>query len=402
MKRITISHPRRAVLMTLGWLHCGLLFGIIFAAFFDMLRSLAELRLIGPEESFFRGILFAIPTGLCWLAIKRLPALWQFLLAAIGLCALSWLLAGHLGGALVMALMCIIRVRSRLAEEEEGPVRSLFDTPNYFGLGVFLLTFLISAGAGDGLPRLQWLSVLGAVLYLLVCLSYDGLDRLDDYLFLNKDMHGLPAKRIQRIAGSALLAGVLLTAVVLLPMAVANNGFVELKMPELTAGGPVEVEMTEPKDNGGGPATMDLSELIDEENQWQIPPIVGQIVFVLIGAALLAGTVLAVIHLFKDFRRSYTDSRDVVQYLGRDEQEHAGELVETLRRPRIWDRSVNATIRRKYRKTLLKAGEPPEHWMSPAEAEKSAGVNAPALHRVYEKARYGPVECTQADLKELR
>lgn len=402
MKRIVISMPRRAALLVLGWLHFGLLMGMLFAVFFDMLYALAGLELLTPEAAFFRGMLFALPTGLCWLAIKKLRALWQFLLAAIGLCALSWLLVGHLGGALFMALMCIVRVRSRLAEEDEGPVNSLLDTPSYFGLCLFLAAFLISAGAADGLPRLQWLSVLGAVLYLLICLGYNGLQRLDNYLLLNKDMYGLPAKRIQRIAGSALLVSVLLTALVLLPMAVGNDGLVRIQMPDISAGN-TEIEIEQPEeDNDEKQGAMDLSELIDEENSWQIPPIVGQIFFVLIGAALVTLIVLAVRQLFKDFRRSYTDSRDVVQYISRDEREHAEELVETLRRPRVWDRSVNATIRRKYRKTLLKAGEPPESWMTPAEAERSAGIEIAALHRLYEKARYSPTECTQADLKELR
>ena len=36
------------------------------------------------------------------------------------------------------------------------------------------------------------------------------------------------------------------------------------------------------------------------------------------------------------------------------------------------------------------------------EAEAYAGVDAPALHALYEKARYGPVPCTQADVKGLK
>ncbi len=401
MKRIKIQHPRRATLYVLGWLHCGLLAAIIFAAFFDMLAGLSGLEMLAPEPVFFRGLLFSVPTGLCWLAIKRLRALWQFLLTAIGLCALSWLLTGHLGGAGFMLIMCIIRVRSRLVEEDEGPVVSLFDRPSYFGLLAFIAAFLASSMMDKGFPRLQWLSVLGAVLYLLVCVGYNGLDRLEDYLTLNKDMYGLPAKRIQHIAGSALLIGVLLAAVLLLPMAVGNTGFVQIKLPEFTPVGETESTASTPPP---AQSDMDFSAMMPEgvKSYFQIPPIVSYIFFGLITVALIAAMVMAIIHLFKDFRRSFTDSRDVVQYLSRDEKEHAGEVVETLRKPKIWDRSVNATIRRKYRKTLLKAGEPPENWMTPAQAENAAGIAVPTLHRVYEKARYGQKECTQEDLKELR
>lgn len=403
MKQIKINNPRRAALYVMGWLHWGLLAAIVFAAFFDMLRGLAGISLMAPEAAFLRGVLFAVPTGLCWLAIKRLRALWQFLLAAVGLCALSWLITGHPGGAVLMLLMCIIRIRSRLAEEEEGPVTSLFDTPSYFGLLVFGTVFVLSGGMADGFPLAQRLSVLGAVLYLLICLSYSGLDRLDSYLLLNKDMYGLPARRIQHIAGSALLIGVLLTGALLLPMAIGNTGFVPIKMPELNIENDTpQQEIDVGKSSAAGPAAMDLSGLVDDENTWQIPPIVGQILFALVGLALITAIVYAVIQLFKDFRRSYTDSRDLVQYIGKDELQRAEETVETLKKPRIWDRSVTATIRRKYRKTLLKAGNPPEGWMSPEEAERAAGVDIPALHRVYEKARYGREECTQDDLRELR
>lgn len=411
MKKITeiIKKPRSAGLLALGWLHCGLLLGIVFAAFFDMLALLADLELMSPQAAFLRGLLLAVPTGLCWLAIKRLRTLWQFFLCAIGLCGLSWLLSGHPGGAAFMALMCIIRVRSRLAEEEEGPVQSLFDTPSYFGLCVFAVAFLASAGigkgsgAGGGLPRLQRLSIIGAVLYLLVCMSYNGLKRLDNYLTLNQGMHGLPARRIQRIAGSALVAAVLLAAVLLVPMSLGNTGFVRITLPEHSHGS-AAVEFKTEENNGGGPAMIDMSGLMEGRDQWQIPPIVGQIVFALVGAALAVGLVMAVIQLFKDFRRSFSDSRDVVQYLGRKDtdQVEAEALAGTLRRPRAWDRSPNAVVRRKYRRTLLRSGVPPEPWMTPKEAELSTGVDAPALHRLYEKARYGREGCTQEDLKELR
>ena len=40
--------------------------------------------------------------------------------------------------------------------------------------------------------------------------------------------------------------------------------------------------------------------------------------------------------------------------------------------------------------------------MSPAEAERAVGVDVPALHRLYEKARYSGEQCTGEDLKELR
>ena len=118
-----------ALLRLMARLHCGLIAAILSAAAFSMLPLVVPVSL-SPQGAFWRGLLFALPTALCWHAVKRLPALWQFLLAGLGLCGLSWLLMGHPGGAAMMLLMCILRARTRLEEEEENrPIPSVFDRP---------------------------------------------------------------------------------------------------------------------------------------------------------------------------------------------------------------------------------------------------------------------------------
>ena len=91
-------------------LHCGFLAAILSAAAFALLPLAFPSVSFSPYAAFWRGILFAVPTALCYYAIKRLPALWQFLPCALGLCALSWLLLGHPGGAALMAVMCLFRI----------------------------------------------------------------------------------------------------------------------------------------------------------------------------------------------------------------------------------------------------------------------------------------------------
>lgn len=383
----TLSQTREQLLHALAWLHCGLLAGMLFALAFDAL-GLVGLQRHSSGEAFFRGILFAVPTALCYYAIRRLPSLWQFLLASLLLCGLAWLLTGHPGGAALMALMCLFRLRARLAEEEEGPRVSYFDHPTYFTLLVFLAAFLFSAVLG--LPALQRLSLLGAALYFLVCLAFYGVKRLDHYLFINKDMHGLPARRIQRVAGSAVLAAVLLSAVLLLPLALVNSGNLRIHLPDPQHKGQVVFETERQEAQQKTSMEMDLSGLVDGPT-WQIPEFVTYIVLGIAGVGLLAGTVAVLYRIFKDFRRSYTDSRDYVQYLAKDEREKTEDIPAVLRRPAIWDRSPSAMVRRKYRRTILKAAkEPPEVWMSPSEAEAHAGVDLPELHALYEEARYSP------------
>lgn len=367
-------------------LHCGFLAAILSAAAFALLPLAFPSVSFSPYAAFWRGILFAVPTALCYYAIKRLPALWQFLPCALGLCALSWLLLGHPGGAALMAVMCLFRIRVRLAEEDEGPIQSFFDRPTLPLLSLFAAFFLLSAVLA--VPDLQKLSLLGGVLYLLLCLIHHGLARVEAYLRLNKDMNSLPARRIRRMAGGAALAGVLLAALLLLPPALLDRGSLRITLPEAQQGAaPIEAGI-DSTSGGGQPMDMDLSQLVGEPT-WQMPEYVSYIFIGLLGAGALAIAVLGVASFLRNFRASYTDSRDVIQYLSREDQDQVQQLELGLRKPRLWDWSNEANIRRRYRRTVLKAGkEPPKAWHTPSQLEQEAGLDMPELHAAYERARY--------------
>ena len=68
--------------------------------------------------------------------------------------------------------------------------------------------------------------------------------------------------------------------------------------------------------------------------------------------------------------------------------------------------SYNGRIRRYYRKKIL-AGQnkrkktAPPAWASPMELEEKSGIQAPTLHRIYEKARYSRQGADEADWKFL-
>lgn len=389
--------PRRLLLRVLARLHCGLVAAILFATVFAMLPVATVSVRTSPEAAFLRGLLFAIPTALCYYAIKGLKALWKFLLAALLLCGVSWLLAGHWGGAALMAVMCLFRVRVRMQEEEEGPITSLFDRPTYPFLGVFAAAFLISAAAG--VDALQRLSLIGAMLYLLVCLGFHGLSRIDNYLTLNKDMNRLPAQRIQRIAGAALAAVVLAGALLLLPAAFSWEGGVRIHLPKYSYV-PPQAEMEQ-----NSTPIQDIEKEIKKEiiiyDSWSIPPVVSNVILGFVGIVMLVLLGYGLVRFFLNFERSYANSQDLVQRLTKEDRDADQTIRESRNRPPIWDRSPNAAVRRRYRRAVLKAGkEEPRNSLTPAELEIWAGLKEQRLHELYEKARYGEEPCTPAEAKE--
>lgn len=130
--------------------------------------------------------------------------------------------------------------------------------------------------------------------------------------------------------------------------------------------------------------------------------------YVLIAAVtvgLIFGVIFGALRLSRMFRRSFRDTGDLVENLESDTYETVREKRRRRDRPGLFDRTPNAAVRRRYRRTVLRAAkEPPQPWMSPAEAEahaKLSGDDADRLHALYEKARYSPEGCSKQDAAGL-
>lgn len=392
LKEALGGSSRVLVMRVIARLHCALLAAILCAAVFDILH-------LDAMPVYLRGLLFCVPVALSYYAVERLPALWQYIPAALIISALSWLLLGHWGGLILGALLCFFRGYRRIIEEKN---RSVFDAPHYPCLLIFAVTFLLSAFLA--LPTLQRLSVLSAAVYLLLCLAFYGLERVDDYLVLNRGMYNLPSRRIQHIACGALIAALVLAGALLLPAAAGWEGSLRLTMPELNGSYTYQAEPSEEESPSGD--MPDLTALLgdDGESTWKIPDWVLNLFYIVALAAVAALLLWGVYRIFRNYRSSYTDNRDVVQFLKKDDEaEDVTVSSGGWKRPAFLDRSPNAMIRRHYRKTVKKAAkEPPERWRSPAEIEDAAGIDDPKLHRLYEKARYASAPCTPEDVRELK
>lgn len=393
---------RQLFMRVLARLHCALLVSVLFAAAFEFLGG-QGLTSLSPEYVYLRGLLFCIPASLSYYAGKKVPTLWLFVPVAVGISLFSWLLTGQPGGLIAGVILCFFRFHARLLEEEERTT-SVFDAPHSAGILYFALCFVISALTG--MSSWQKLSLISCAFYLLILLAFQGIQRVDNYLQLNRTIYSLPVKRILKTAGGAVAILVLLTALFVIPPAFGSSGGFRLYLPEVKYN-PEDVvsdplQMEQGLMEGANPVFEMLGERT--ETWFHIPPFVSYLFYALSTAAILALVLFGIYRIFRYFRASYTDSRDVVQYLHMEDRDAAeASAGKLLRKPSILDRSPNAVVRRIYRKRVLR-GTPdtPKQWHSPAELEQSAGLADPALHQIYEKARYSPELCTPEDVKQLK
>lgn len=382
-------NKRQGLLRLFGWLHCALLLGCFYAA---------VVRITEGEDAlpgaYLRSFLFVVPLALADFAAERVPALWQFGLVSLGITGLSWLLLGHIWAAVPVLVVCVMRARNRMSEEA---VDSLMDSPRIPVVLLLVIPFFYSALGGG--PLLQRLTLLSAALYLLLCAAYRGVGRIDGYLEINRGMAGVPVRRIVRTSGLALLVMLALSAALVLPALLTAEGYFKIDPQEKT-GAPVKLETTLPVEDG---PVLPEELTADNGSRFRIPPFVSYLFFALVLAALAAGVLAGIYWLVRNFRGSFTDHRDVVQFLGAEEKREELPARRGRRKLSNWDRSPTAAVRRRYKRTVRKAGkEQPESWCSPEEIEESAGLSWEELHRLYEKARYGPVGCTAEESRSLK
>ena len=94
-----LGASRQALLLRLhARVHWGLVGGTVCVVLSEYLRMMGLTQGLPVLPLFLRGLLFGIPVALSFYAETRLPAMWQFLLASVGIALVSWGLLGHLGG----------------------------------------------------------------------------------------------------------------------------------------------------------------------------------------------------------------------------------------------------------------------------------------------------------------
>lgn len=384
-----LGNWRQLVMRTIGWLHCAMIYALFYCAVFRLLQGEETLR-----WTMWRGLLSIIPLAVADLAGEFCRKLWQFSLVSLGACGLAWVLLGHPATALPIAVVCFFRGKNRLSEE---PVESMLDRPQLPLVLVVLLPFFYSALGGG--PSLQKVCLIWAALYVLLYGAWVGFERIQRYLSLNQNMAGVPVKRIVRTSGLAVIGMVLLAGGLLLPALLLENGYFRIDPQQNRVTVETEIEpvgMTMPS------LPQELLEL-GEGSTFQIPPFVSYLFTAVIGAAVIVCLFYGIYLVLRNFRGTFVDHRDVVQYLRGPEEQSESVPKKTGKRIPLWDRTPNAQVRRKYRREILRmAKEKPPGWAAPREIEETVGLQDQRLHQLYEKARYSQKGCTAQELKDLK
>src|SRR5699024_8811818 len=148
--------------------------------------------------------------------------------------------------------------------------------------------------------------------YLLLWAGWHGFRTIDQYLSLNRDRAGVPAKRIVRTSGLALLGMLVLAGALLLPALVTEEGVfrIDPQTREVTVQAQVQTPET--------PAAMERPQWLDQLGQgssFQFPPFLNYLLWALTGGLAGAALLYGAYCLLRTFRSSFVDHRDVVQYL---------------------------------------------------------------------------------------
>ena len=389
--------------IAIGWLHCAL----IFAPIYTLLRHyvVGELMASDVIRSYLMGLLILVPVIISWFACRYLKNIGLYILVSAAGIYLTFLIYGRLVMIVPALFICFLRFYNRMLEERPP---SFLDTPGYAGVALIFIPALISVTDPKLSSAFQYMSLIFGAIYFLLCFVHHGIERIDRYVNVNTDMRNMPSRRIVRISSAVLAALFLVFAVILLPALFATDINIRYSPPEREPTAVHEFETTQPEIENGEISNESLRDIYPEKQRHPIFEAIVQffeiMVAIAIGIIAIIGLVYFILYLTRRFKSTFDDRGDLVENLQEDDLEAVQLKKPKSDAPGIFDRSPNAVVRRKYRKTILRASKiRPSAWMTPTEAEENAALTGQVdlLHALYAKARYSPEGCTKQDVTEL-
>lgn len=292
------------------------------------------------------------------------------------------------------------KIRRREARENQDATwladGFLLDKPNKGYSAIFVVIYTI--GLFRNCPQMCNLALYSTLAYLLVTISHEYLNAMEEYLKLNENMcqvRNIPYKRIYGIGKLFFISYLSLLFLMVVPALLTANGreYIEVQTTEFEKEiMPEDIYIQPPMEFMVDP----MLEEVEMEPIIKIPQEILTFLDVLVylfGVIILGLLFLAVIEVIrkelKQFAKASEEEEDVVESLEPVKEDESIFLPK-----RTWKRTEEDRTRRLYRKFIRKhRKELPAIYETPAEIEMAAGVadteEGKAMHEKYEQARYG-------------
>lgn len=402
---------RERVKQALEWIHATLLFPL----WIPVLYELGDIQ--GEEYGYilyWKSFLIAIPVIATGIAVKKCKSLFAYLgaslAAALVTLALAWLLQPAEYGIVYVAGLgaeCVVlivkrfqdRLRMAVARQDAAndpfwePSFSVLNRPTFASLGYFAVIYVTGIAFTSKTTCDE--AFFTAMFYVFVVIGHVFLVETRDYLKMNRQVSGLPSKRIYGIAGGMLGFFMIFIFLMSIPsiLTIPMRQYTDIRA--WSAG---EIEIVGGMDAELGHESMpsiheQLEMLVGEQQEPRELPIWIKAIFTGGVAAimlLILGVIMKeILHVFSDFRETYDENGDKIEVLV-DEETQA-----FIKRSRGGAEDTETRgVRRRYRKMIRKhRKDRPAVYESPAEIEANAGLSEneemQKLHIEYEEVRYG-------------
>lgn len=290
------------------------------------------------------------------------------------------------------------RVRKREAREnqdttwiEEG---FRLDRPAKGYIVEFVLIYII--GLFRICPQMCNLALYSTLAYLLVVITHEYMNAIEEYLNLNENMYqvrNIPYKRIYGIGKAFFIGYIILLLFTVVPalLTADDRKYIDIKTvkfqkelaPEDIYVQPPMEMMTEPMF-----AEMEAEPIIPREVILVLDKLLYAIA-VIVTVLLFISVIYAIRKELARFAKATDEEEDVVESL-----EPVKEEEQLLIGKRTWKRTEEDKVRRMYRRFIRKhRKELPAMYETPTEIEMAAGVadteEGKTIHEKYEQARYG-------------
>lgn len=408
------------MLVLLSWIHDLLLFEGIYV----FASAVQNIRGVALKFFVLEGMILLVPVILSWMVMRRCRNLWLFLMFSVTMTWAVWAFSGNVLTGFLTAFVFLFRCYVRLKEGEirrnmrdlpgeagarEGKetweLPTFLDTPRIIHCLLFVLMYLgvICLHRHDLIKPVLGLTAAE----LLVCLAYDYLERLGEFIAENDHVANLPAATMKKTGAAILLIGTTGLALFMAPAAFCDKE--PLADLRFQAGNMEDMDVAVYEEE---PETDYMMEELDElKSQAKKTPEwlkkLSEILSSLVLCAIIYTALRLALRAIRNAMEAFSDNGDEIIFLGKEEECLEGVRLRRKRPEKDRILSPDRKIRRFYKKMIRHAlNEPPRGHETPLELELRAGLyekgdwETDKIHRIYEKARYGKEGCSKEEVQE--